>query len=305
MVTRQQIASLLSDYSVEVTPASAARVADFAAHVPAGTTVNVTFLPGSDFADTISVCARLRREGFNPVPHIAARSFESRAHLESGFDQLASQAAVTEALVIGSGAARQAGPFADTMQILASGLLERYGITRIGVAGHPEGSPDIPSHAVSRALAEKNAWARDSDADVYIVTQFCFDVATVLNWERQIRRDGNRLPIHTGVPGPATVKTLLKFARMSGVGPSMRMLVRQGRNIARLLVVQEPDAMVSGLAKAVADDPERLIRKIHFYPFGGLGKTADWVNAVVADQIDFGYGDGVAARETGQLRIAS
>jgi len=285
VATKEQIVSLLAGFSVEVTPASAAKVEDFSAHLAPGTTVNVTFLPGSDITETIATCARLRREGFNPVPHIGARSLESAAHLERYLDGLAREAQIDEALVIGGGVDKPVGPFATSMQLLTTGLLERYGIKSIGVAGHPEGSPDIPDADIRVALAEKNAWARDTDADVYIETQFCFEADTIVAWERRIRAEGNALPIHIGLPGLATLKTLLKFAQMSGIGPSIRVLTRQARNITKLLMVQEPDLVVAGLAEAVARDPESLLHKVHFYPFGGLAKTAAWLNAAAAGNI--------------------
>ncbi|MDG2285121.1 MAG: methylenetetrahydrofolate reductase [Alphaproteobacteria bacterium] len=284
-VTREQVISLLSGFSVEVTPASAAKVDDFSTHLSPGTTVNVTFLPGSDIADTIAICARLRREGFNPVAHVAARSLESTAHLERYLDGLASEAQVDEVLVIGGGVDKPVGPYATSMQVLSTGLLDQYGMKKIGVAGHPEGSPDILEADIRHALAEKNAWARDSDAEVYIETQFCFEADLIAAWERRIRAEGNMLPIHIGLPGLATLKTLIKFAQMSGVGPSIRVLTRQARNIAKLLVVQEPDLVVAGLAEAVANDPDSLLTKVHFYPFGGLAKTAAWLNTAAAGQI--------------------
>jgi methylenetetrahydrofolate reductase (NADPH) len=297
--TREQIVSLLSGFSVEVTPASAAKVEDFSAHLAPGTTVNVTFLPGSDIADTIAICARLRREGFNPVPHVAARSLESTAHLERYLDGLASEAQVDEVLVIGGGVDKPIGPYAASLQVLDTGLLDRYGIKKIGVAGHPEGSPDISEADIRAALAEKNAWARDSDAEVYIETQFCFEADLIAAWERRIRAEGNALPIHIGLPGLATLKTLIKFAQMSGVGPSIRVLTRQARNIAKLLVVQEPDLVVAGLAEAVASDPDSLLAKVHFYPFGGLAKTAAWLNTAAAGQIRIKPKGGFDLLETG------
>jgi methylenetetrahydrofolate reductase (NADPH) len=305
VATREQIVSLLAGFSVEVTPASAAKVEDFSAHLAAGTTVNVTFLPGSDIADTIAICARLRREGFNPVPHIAARSLESAAHLERYLDGLASDAQVDEALVIGGGVDNPVGPYATSMQVLSSGLLERHGISKIGVAGHPEGSPDISTAEISVALAEKNAWARDTDADVYIETQFCFEADTIVSWERRLRAEGNALPIHIGLPGLATLKTLIKFAQMSGVGPSIRVLTRQARNIAKLLMVQEPDLVVAGLAEAVANDPDSLLRHVHFYPFGGLAKTAAWVNDAAAGNIQINPKGGFTLGDATPLRAVS
>jgi methylenetetrahydrofolate reductase (NADPH) len=303
--TKEQIVSLLSGFSVEVTPASAAKVEDFSDHLVAGATVNVTFLPGSDIADTIAICARLRREGFNPVPHIAARGLESAAHLERYLDGLASDAQVDEALVIGGGVDKPVGPYATSMRVLTSGLLERHGIRKIGVAGHPEGSPDISAAEVAVALAEKNAWARDTDAAVYIETQFCFEADAIVAWERRIRAEGNALPIHIGLPGLATLKTLLKFAQMSGIGPSIRVLTRQTRNIAKLLTVQEPDLVVAGLAEAVADDPGSLLRHAHFYPFGGLAKTATWLNAAAAGNFQINPKGGFTVLDTVPLRAVS
>ena len=303
--TKEQILSLLSGYSVEVTPASAAKVEDFSTHLALGTTINVTSLPGSDIADTIAICARLRHDGFNPVPHIAARGLESAAHLERYLDALAGDAQVDEALVIGGGVDKPVGPYATSMQVLTSGMLERYGIKKIGVAGHPEGSPDISATDISAALAEKNAWARDTDAEVYIETQFCFEASAIVAWERRIRAEGNALPIHIGLPGLATLKTLLKFAQMSGIGPSIRVLTRQTHNIAKLLMVQEPDLVVAGLAEAVAGDPDSLLRHVHFYPFGGLAKTAAWVNAAAAGNFQINPKGGFTLMEAAPLRAVS
>ena len=68
----------------------------------------------------------------------------------------------------------------------------------------------------------ENEFARKEGLDLYIETQFCFEAAPVVAWERRIRASGNDLPIRVGIPGPATIKTLLRFAQISGIGPSMR-----------------------------------------------------------------------------------
>ena len=69
---KQAIIDLMQKTTVEVTPGGAAKVADFSDILRAGCTVYVTFLPGSDFADTVKTVRRLKDEGFNPVPHFAA-----------------------------------------------------------------------------------------------------------------------------------------------------------------------------------------------------------------------------------------
>ena len=277
---RQEIADFMDGFSLETTPGSAAKTADFREHVRAGGTIYITFLPGSDLKDTIAVATRLRKEGFNPVPHLAARSIASRALFETSLERLAQEAGVTQVLLIGGAVASPLGEFSDTMQLLATGLFDRHGITKIGVAGHPEGSPDIPEEAIRQALRWKNDFARRTGAQMYLVTQFCFEAAPIIRWDRHIQAEGNRLPVHIGIPGLATVKTLMAHAKACGIGPSMRFLTRQAMNVARLLTVSAPDKMVAELAAYRATDPGCGIRGVHMYPLGGLKKSAQWSYAV-------------------------
>ena len=300
------VVDLLRGWSVETTPTSAAKVARFADHLAPGTTVNVTFLPGADPASTVAVARRLRAEGFEPVPHVAARSLADRAALDGFLGRLKDEAGVTQALVIAGGLDRPLGAFGSSMDLLATGLFQHHGITRIGVAGHPEGTPDIPEAALRDALMWKNRFAAENGLALYIETQFCFDAAAIVAWDRTIRGWGNRLPIHLGVPGLATLKTLLKFAQSSGVGPSIRVLTRQARNLARLMLVQAPDRLLVELAAYKAADPECGIEKLHFYPFGGLAKTAEWANAVAAGRSALdARGTGHAVGEAALVRAAS
>lgn len=302
-VTAADVAALLSDWSVETTPASAAKVARFADHLAPGTTVNVTFLPGSDPADTVAVAKRLRAEGFEPVPHVAARSLADRAALDVFLGRLKDEAGVTQVLTVAGGVDKPVGAFASSMDLLATGLFQAHGIAKIGVAGHPEGTPDIPQPALKDALLWKNRFAEETGIEMYIETQFCFDADAIIAWDRTIRGWGNRLPIHLGTPGLATLKTLLKFAQSSGVGPSIRVLTRQARNLAKLMLVQVPDRLIVDLAAYKASDPECGIEKLHFYPFGGLAKTAEWVNAVAAGRFAFdARGTGLTVGEPTPMR---
>ena len=78
-VTIEQIQKAATLWSIEVTPAGANKINSFADCLDPGTTVNVTFLPGSDPMDTVAVAERLHNEGMNPVPHLAAH--RSGVHL--------------------------------------------------------------------------------------------------------------------------------------------------------------------------------------------------------------------------------
>ena len=284
-VTIEQIQQAAAHWSIEVTPAGATKIDSFADCLDPGTTVNVTFLPGSDPMDTVTVAERLHNEGMNPVPHLAARSLRDTDQLDILLAAYTSRCGVNEVLVIGGGVDHPVGAFSDSMQVLETGLIQRYGIQNVGVAGHPEGSPDITQSEIADALAAKNRLAKRDGLKMYIETQFCFEADIVLAWERDVRAAGNALPIRIGIPGPATIKTLFRFAQISGIGPSMRFISKQARNVAKLMTVQSPHLLLADLAAGMSADPDCLIQHFHFYPFGGFARTAAYASAVANGDI--------------------
>ena len=282
-MTVQDIKNAAIDWSIEITPAVATKIKNFADYLPPDTTVNVTCLPGSDPFETIQTAEKISNDGMNAVPHIAARSIVDQSGLDNLLHELVTRASVNEILVIGGGNTKQIGKFPDSISILETGLLQKHGITKVGVAGHPEGSNDISDEKLKIALLEKNEFSKAEGLNMYIETQFCFDPEIVLNWERRIRTDGNKLPIHIGIPGPATIKALFKFARLSGIGNSMNFLTKQARNVTKLLTIQSPDNLLSGLAEGMKKDKSCLLKNFHFYPFGGFSKTVDYINTIMGN----------------------
>jgi len=280
------IRTAASDWSIEVTPTGATKIESFRDCLAPGTSVNVTFLPGSDPRDTIAVAERLHNDGMRPVPHLAARSLQNADQLEELLSAFTSRCGVEEVLCIGGGVDSPVGDFTATMEVLETGIIQKHGIRQIGVAGHPEGSPDISDDAVAEALAAKNDLAARDGLDLYIETQFCFEADIVLDWERRVRAAGNRLPIRIGIPGPATIKTLFRFAQISGIGPSMRFVAKQAKNVAKLMTVQSPHLLIAGLAEGMAADKDCLIRHFHYYPFGGFARTAAYASAIAEGRIE-------------------
>jgi methylenetetrahydrofolate reductase (NADPH) len=100
----------------------------------------------------------------------------------------------------------------------------------------------------------------------------------VADWARTLLNAGIDLPIHVGVPGPATIKTLVKYATMCGVGNSARFIRKQALNITKLLTVNTPDEFVAGLANLHVNKPDLRIAGPHLYPFGGFDKMFDWLS---------------------------
>ena len=284
--TIEQIQRAATDWSIEVTPTGATKIESFRDCLNPGATVNVTFLPGSDPADTVAVAQRLHNDGMRPVPHLAARSLKDAGQLDELLAAYTAQCGVEEVLVIGGGVDKPVGAFTSSMEVLQTGLIQKHGIRSIGVAGHPEGSPDITDDEIAEALAAKNELADREGLGLYIETQFCFEPDMVLDWEKRVRDQGNRLPIRIGIPGPATIKTLFRFAQISGIGPSMRFVAKQAKNVAKLMTVQSPHLLIAGLAEGMAADEDCLIQHLHFYPFGGFAKTAAYAGAIAEGRIE-------------------
>jgi methylenetetrahydrofolate reductase (NADPH) len=279
---RQQIRDLLAACSVEVTPAIAAKHARLTDLLPPHTRVYVAYLPGEDHLEVVRTAARIRGEGLVPVPHFPARSIVDPAQLDGYLRRVTAEAGVDEVLVIGGGIDLPRGAFSGTQALLETGLFEAHGIRTIGLAGHPEGQRAIEAPGAATTLEQKLAYARRTGAQARLVTQFMFEAEPLLAWEGMIRTQGSHLPIHVGVPGPATLKSLLGYARLCGVGNSMRVLTRQAGSLLKLASLSYPDALIAALARHRAEDPGCRIERLHFYPFGGLARTARWIEAIRA-----------------------
>ena len=304
---KQSLINMMSQTTLEVTPGGAAKVADFSSMVRSGCTIYVTFLPGSDFADTLTTVRRLKSEGYNPVPHFAARSIVSATVLEENLAALQGEMGITEGLLIGGGVDKPLGEFSSSIEVLRTGLFEKYGFTKLGLAGHPEGSPDIPEADCAAAIQEKNNYAHDSDMRLYLATQFVFEAAPILAWEKRIRQQGNTLPVYVGIPGLATIKTLLRHAQHCGVGPSMRMLTRNPMDMLKLTLKDsflgqyvnapssEPSELLRDLIRGIHADPDCLIQQCHLYPLGGLKKSAAWMYKIQDGEFEFA-GKGLATQ---------
>ena len=118
--------------------------------------------------------------------------------------------------------------------------------------------------------------------NVYFATQFGFEPEPFIKWEAETNAKGIHLPIHVGMPGPASLRQLAKFAMLCGVGASMRMLTSRTSAMANLLSTQAPDEMVTALARYKGANPQSRFKKVHFFAFGGVVKTARWANAVIS-----------------------
>ena len=221
--------------------------------LPALKDVYITMLPGGDYKDTAEQASKLVKKGLNPIPHFPARSIENDVQLKE-YVSRCKDAGVRQALVIG-GSREPIGSFDSSIQILETGYFEHF---TIGIAGHPEGSPDISDSKLEKAMKDKKPYAD------YIVTQWLLDSQKIIDFISK-----QTIPVHVGITGPLKITSLIKFANIVGAKNSLNFLKS---NFSKALDLMRPK------------DPNDLIGKVkshtdffHIYTFGGLKETNKWL----------------------------
>ena len=68
-----------------------------------------------------------------------------------------------------------------------------------------------------------------------ITTQLGFDADAIVRWIERLRAKGIDAPVRIGIPGPADVGKLLRYARQFGVVMSAGILQRYGLSLTSLL----------------------------------------------------------------------
>ena len=275
------VKNFLNGYSIEVTPNAAAKIENFAEVLPANTRIYIAHLEGTPFDEMLTTAKKITNEGFIPMPHFPARIIEDKDMLESWLSQYSGEANVKEALLIAGGSKEPAGEYDSSIQIIETELFDKYSFKRLHVAGHPEGNKDIDKDSthtnVNKALSWKNEYAKRTDAQIAIATQFCFDSGAIIHWANSLIDMNIDLPVHIGIAGPAKLQTLIRYSIECGVGASMKVLQKRAKDITKLLLPYEPTSVISELAEYKSQNPNFNIEKVHFFPLGGTKTTANWV----------------------------
>ncbi|MGB9036565.1 MAG: methylenetetrahydrofolate reductase [Paeniglutamicibacter sp.] len=267
---------LLKGFSLEMTGKDIPALQAAAPSLPPGTPVNVTFLGNEDLSMRVAAAAAVKQSGLHPVPHISARRLASTGELDGFLEALVQVGSGSHVFAVGGDPTEPMGPFPDSLSLITSGRLEAFGVNTVSIAGYPDGHSEIEADALWSALEAKNAALRERGFEGEIITQFGFDTVPVLDWLTTLRERGITLPVRIGVPGPAGIKRLLGYARRFGVASSAGIAKRYGFSLGNLLGTAGPERFVADLARDY--DPARHGEiKLHFYTFGGIKTTADWV----------------------------
>ena len=161
---------------------------------------------------------------------------------------------VKQALVIGGGR-EPMGKFDSSFQLLETGYFEKM---KIGIAGHPEGSPDISDEVLEKAMIDKKPYAD------YIVTQWLMQSEPIIDFISK-----QSVPVHVGITGPMKISSLIKFANIVGAKNSINFIKSNFSRAIDLLKPKDPNDLV--------DKIKEHTKHFHIYTFGGLKETNNWL----------------------------
>jgi methylenetetrahydrofolate reductase (NADPH) len=222
---------------------------------------------------------------------VPVRLLADTATADRVFSGLVDTAQVDEMLLISGDYPQPVGPFTEVLQLLNSGALQRHGIRRVTVAGHPEGHPKVPLADIRRAELDKARMAQQTGLELTLLTQFFFAPTPFLDWAGELRSGGVQARLVAGLAGPTRLSTLIKFAMRCGAGASMRVLTARPAAFTKLLGDHGPESVLRGLAQARCAESNDFAG-VHLFCFGGFVRTCQWLQAMADGRFILDDADG-------------
>ena len=279
-----QIRALLANASIEMTCKDVDVLAEVATLLPPKTDIFIALFPNQTFDELFEAAKAVKAAGLTAVPHVPARRIPDLAEVKriaTGF----AAAGVEKFLLIAGDMTAPAGQFDSTIGVLESGEFAKAGIKEMYMAGHPEGHAHMTEQQLREYEAKKVAITNAQGVKLNFVTQVVFEPEPMIEWEKTLRRNGITNPARPGLPGPASIKTLLRYAKICGAGASMKALTSgKASLIASLLGDSGPEESIRTLARTQARG-ETKFAGLHFFAFGGFLKTSKFVAAMQKGRI--------------------
>jgi methylenetetrahydrofolate reductase (NADPH) len=244
--------------------------------VPRSVTITVTASPAKGLEPTLELAERLHAEGYQVVPHMAARQVRDRAHLADIAARLTALG-VADVFVPAGDAEEPAGEFPGALDLLEALTDLGNPFPRVGITGYPEAHPKIDDDVTIQAMWDKRRHA------TYIVSNLCFDPAVLRNWVRRVRRRGVTLPLLIGVAGPVDSARLMKMATKIGVADSARFVTGHSSAVLRLSRPggYRPERLLARVG-SVLGAADSAVTGLHIFTFNQLAQTERWRQHLLA-----------------------
>lgn len=244
-------------------------------HVPHDVTVTITSSPKRGIDATLTLAERLAAQGYEVVPHVAARLVRDTAHLKEIAGRIAALGGST--FIVAGDSREAAGAFPDSVSLLSAIAEEHLPLKNIGITGYPESHSFIDDDLTIQAMWDKRRLA------TYIVSNLCFDVGVIKKWVARVRKRGVQLPIHIGMAGVTDPAKLLRVSTRIGISDSARFLKGHSNWLMRMIQPggYDPSRFLPGLMPDLAL-PERNVAGLHVFTFNEIEPTERWRQEMLA-----------------------
>jgi methylenetetrahydrofolate reductase (NADPH) len=277
-----RVAPLLQRPRYEVLPAASTEetVLEW---VPPDLTLTVTASPTKGLGPTLDLTERLAARGYRMVPHLSARLVRDDAHLADIVARLTA-CGVDDVFVPAGDADPPAGRFDSALSLLDRLAEMGRPFSRLGVTGYPESHPRIGDDVTIQAMWDKRHHA------TYLVSNLCFDPATLRQWIIRVRARGVALPMFVGIAGPVDRARLLRMAAKAGVAESARFLAGHTDWLLRLGTPggYNPARLLERTAATLAD-PASAVEGLHVFTFNQVRQTELWRRSLLGRLTDAGH----------------
>jgi methylenetetrahydrofolate reductase (NADPH) len=244
--------------------------------VPRSVQVTVTASPTKGLEPTLELTEHLRAEGYQVVPHVAARQVRDRAHLADIVARLTA-AGIEDVFVPAGDADQPAGEFDGALELLAALTDLGNPFPRVGITGYPETHPKIDDDVTIQSMWDKRRHA------TYIVSNLCFDARVLRNWITRLRRRRVSLPLLIGLAGPVDSTRLMQMAAKIGVTDSARFVTGHRSAVFRLSTPggYRPERLLAGIGSVLAA-ADSGVTGLHIFTFNQLAETEQWRQRLLA-----------------------
>ena len=275
--TRDAVAASLAGFSIEMGSHELEKFKALAHRLPEGMDVFLNLFPKDTLEQQLEVCRQIGTSGFTPIPPLAARRARSKNDVARVIGRFANDAGARDFLFIAGDLPEPADDIRDSLDFIREIRSNDFGIRRVGISGYPEGHPLIPDEQLKETQQEKIALLEALGIEPVVVTQFSFEPEAIIRYCKDLHSRYPDIQIKNGLPGPAKLTTLVRFAQRCGVTSSMRkMKALPVSTSLKLLQRVPPTRQAELLGKYRLEQNENV--RVHLFTFGGLEAALDWID---------------------------
>ncbi len=275
--TQNAVAASLASFSIEMGSHELDSIRTLAHRLPAGTEVFLNLFPKDGLEQQLEICRQVLALGFTVIPHLAARRARSRDDVRRVLERFTRDAGVQDFLIIAGDLKEPADDIRDSLDFVREIRSNDFGIRRIGISGYPEGHPTISDKDLSESQKEKITVLDELGIVPFVTTQFSFEPAAIVRYCKELHARYPDLKIKIGLPGPAKLTTLIRFAQRCGVTSSMKKMKALSISTSlRLLQRVPPARQAEAIGKYRLEQNDNVTA--HLFTFGGLEASLDWID---------------------------